>query len=102
MATLLTKPVKRELLSSTDRKGRKMIVTLEPGDLLSFRPKGSKRTVSVYLGHCVALAQIMTAETEYQSKLKEYQAKKKAGAQFLRKPKKPALFFGKIYYDALK
>lgn len=102
MATILKKAVRRQLLSSTDRKGRAILVTLEPGDMISFRPKGSKRSVSVYLGHCMSLAQIVTLESEYNAKVKEYQLRKKAGAKGIRRPKKPCLPFGKIYFQALK
>lgn len=101
MATKLNKVVRRELVS-TDRKGRAIVVTLEPGDILSFRPKGSKRSVSIYAGMAFQLAQLATIEREYNDKMKEYSARKKAGAQFLRKPKKPFVPFGKIYYDAMK
>lgn len=99
--TELTKPVKRGLMSR-DRKGRQLIVTMEPGDMLTFRSKGKRRTVSVYLGHCLTLAQILTSSEEFKHRMEEYTAKKKAGARFIRKPKKPSLPFGKVYFDALK
>lgn len=99
--TELTKPVKRALMSR-DRKGRQLIVELTPGDMLTFRSKGKRRTVSVYLGHCLNLAQILTSSEEYKAKLEEYTAKKKAGAQFLRKPKKPMMPFDRVYFEALK
>lgn len=98
--TELTKPVRR-LTSSTDRKGRRLIVELAPGDMLTFRSKGKRRTVSVYLGHCLNLAQILTASEEYKAKLEEYNARRKAGAQYIRKPKKPHMPFGKVYFSAL-
>lgn len=101
MATKLNKKVKREL-SAVDRKGRPIIMTIEPGDILTFRPKGLKRSVSVYAGQAFMLAQLMTIEREYSQKLKDYNVQKKAGKQFLRKPRKPFVPFGKIFYDATK
>lgn len=101
MATPLTKPVRR-LLRSSDRKGRSLIVTLEPGDMISFRSKGRRRSVSVFLGHAYNLAVIMTAEEEYKAAMKEYTARKKAGAQFLRRPKRGSPPFSPVYFKALK
>lgn len=101
MATQLLKPVKREL-RSTDRKGRTLIVTIEPGDILTFKPKGLRRSVSIYIGHAYALAQIMTAEEDYKKAMQTYTLRKKAGAQFLRKPKRSALPFNPVYFKALK
>jgi len=87
---------------ATDRKGRAIILTLEPGDVLTLRPKGSKRSVSVYAGYVFMLAQLMTIQHEYDRKMKDYNVQKKAGKQFLRKPKKPFLPFGKVFFDAIK
>lgn len=41
MATKLLKPITREI-TLLDRKGRGMKVTLEPGNILTFRVKGAK------------------------------------------------------------
>lgn len=100
MATKLTKPVVREALS-TDRKGRTLIVSLEPGDILTFRPKGRKHSVSVYLGHCFMLAQIMDTEHRYKEALEKYNQERKLGLR-KRRPKKPTLPFSKVYFQALK
>jgi hypothetical protein len=100
MATPLTKPVRRELRSA-DRKGRALIVTLEPGDILTFRPKGAKRTISVYLGHAFNLANIMTANQEYLDRIKQYNADRSIGKR-RRRPTKPSWPFSKVYYEALK
>lgn len=100
MATRLEKPVTRQTMS-TDRKGRALLVTLEPGDMLTFRAKGKRTRYSIYIGHCYSLAQLMTAETDYSDKLKAYKAKKDAGQRAVR-PKKPSMPFSKIYFDALK
>jgi len=101
MPVKLFKPVRRQLVSS-DRKGRPLIVTLSPGDIISFRPKGAKRTVSVYIGHCFALAQLNTISHDYDRAMKDYHARKKAGEKYLRKPRKPTLFYDKVYFEALK
>lgn len=100
MATELHKPVRR-LLQSADRKGRRLIVSLEPGDIITFRPKGAKRTVSLYIGHAFTLAQIVTIDREYVARMKQYKADKSLGLK-RRKPIKPCLPFSKIYWDALK
>jgi hypothetical protein len=100
MATPLTKPVRRELRSA-DRKGRLLIATLEPGDMLSFRPKGSKRSVSVYLGQAFILAQILQINSDYKDKLKQYDEDRSLGKR-RRRPVKPILPFGKVYLDSLK
>lgn len=100
MATKLTRVVKRQL-ASTDRKGRPLIVSIEPGDIITFRPKGAKRSVSVYMGHCFTLAQIVTIDREYTQKLKRYKDDKALGYK-RKRPKKPVLHFGKMYFDSLK
>lgn len=100
MATKLLKPVKRELFS-TSRKGRTLIVSLEPGDMISFREKGLKKSFNCYIGHCYVLAQIMQADQEYKERMKNYEERKKKGAKGLRKPKKAFLPFSKIYFDAV-
>jgi len=101
MPVQLNKVVRRQLVSS-DRKGRPLIVTLSPGDIISFRPKGAKRTVSVYIGHCFTLAQIATIDKEYSKAMADYNTRRKAGERYLRKPRKPTLFYDKIYFDALR
>lgn len=93
MATKLTKPVRRETTRLTDRKGRLVIVTLGADEVLTFRSKGLRRSYSIYLGHCLALAQSHTVEHEYRDALEEYVRLKKAGRQFLRRPRRPTLPF---------
>lgn len=100
MATQLTKPVRRET-SLTDRKGRRIIAILDADNTITFKPKGLRRTVTVYLGHCFMLAQIMDAEDRYKKAVEAYKVKKAHGAR-ARKPIKPSLPFGKVYFDALK
>ncbi len=100
MATQLNKVVRRQL-ASVDRKGRPLIVTLSPGDIISFRPKGAKRTISIYIGHVFQLAQLNTIEQEYGERMKVYKADRAAGRK-RRRPNKPTLFYSKIYFDAMK
>lgn len=96
----LNKPIRR-VLASSDRKGRRLICTLEPGDIITFRPKGLRRTVSVHLGFCIQLAQAYTIQHEYDQKLADYNAKKKAGMRRLRKPNRPMFPFGKLVIDTI-
>jgi hypothetical protein len=44
--TKLTKPITRECPRTTDR-GREIILSLLPGDLLTFRPKGRRITFTL-------------------------------------------------------
>lgn len=101
MPTNLLKPVTRALASRSRIKGRQLIVTLEPGDIFTFREKGLKRSYSIYAGHCYNLAQIMTADEEYKKAVDKYKEQQKTGGK-KRKPKKPFLPFSRVYYDALK
>lgn len=99
MATKLHKPVTREI-TLLDRRGKGMKVTLEPGNILTFRVKGSRRTDSIYLGHCLNLAKAMTAEEHYRKAMEKYHAKREAGGR-PRKPKRPWLPFGEAYTKIL-
>ncbi len=104
MATKLVKPVKREMLSREQQgkhRGRPMIVELLPGDEISFRTKGTRKAFSVYLGHCYRLAQILTLESEYKSKLEAYTIARKQGKR-VKRPRRPGMPFNKIYFDAIK
>lgn len=104
MATKLTKRVRREMLSGVGmmrgkHSQRGLIVELVPGDELSFRVKGTRQVFTVYLGHCFRLAQILTLESEYKRKMKEY-AERKKFQKGLRRPKRPMMPFSKVYFDA--
>lgn len=106
MATKLTKPVVREMLSGAEMSrgkyaNRAILVSLLPGDEVEFRIKGTRQRFSVYLGHCFRLAQILTLESQYKDKVKAYQERKKSGARAIR-PRKPMLPFSKVYFDATK
>lgn len=99
MATQLNRIVKREL-TRTDNRGRKLIITLLPGDVLQFRSKGKRTVFEIPLGHCFNLALLFSLENQYRQRLKEYQLKKKAGTKYLKQPKRPTLFLNKIYSKA--
>lgn len=103
MAVKLIKPVKREMLSSTETRGKDrgkaIIVELLPGDEISFRVKGTRASYSIYLGHCFRLAQIQTVETNYKLAMEKYKAR---GTKRMRKPKRTALPFNNIYFKALQ
>lgn len=101
MATKLIKPVSRETLSIEGRKKRPIVVTLVPGDVISFRVKGSRTTTEIYLGHCYVLSQIISADQRFKKKVEEYNAKKKSG-RIAKRPKKPFLPYSKMYFDAIK
>lgn len=98
-ATKLLKPITRQLASAS-RKGRPLILTVEPGDMLTFREKGTKRRVEIYAGHAYMLAQIMQAEVDYKSAMEKYNEDRKF--KKIRKPKRPNMPFSKVYYAAIK
>lgn len=100
MPTKLTKSVTRQTQRTKDRKGRPLVVTLTAGELLTFRPAGHKRVISVSLGHAFNLAQIFSAQDEYLEKMKRYKQRKKMG-QRAKKPKALKLPYSSFYYDAL-
>lgn len=105
MATKLQNDVKRELMFTLVEfgkyRGRGIIVTLEAGDVIRFRVKGTRQAVSISLSHCMQLANIVSMEQMYKEALQKYAEKKKTG-QRARRPKRPANIFSKIYYKALK
>ena len=101
MATLLTKPISRETLAVTDHPGRKIIVTLEPGDMITFRAKGKRTAYEVPLAACYNLALIFTVTSWYKQKMKVYKEKQKLGIRS-RKPRKISAIFNQKYYEALK
>ena len=52
MATKLLKPITRETIKATDRRGNAIMVTLLPDDLIEFKAKGSRKRYQVWLPHC--------------------------------------------------
>jgi len=101
MATLLIKDVSRETLAVEDMHGRKMVVTLEPGDMIRFRAKGKRMSYSVPLQACYNLALIFTVNSWYKKRLDSYRDKRKAGIR-CRKPRKISSIFNQTYYEALR
>jgi hypothetical protein len=101
MPTLLTKDIKRETLSVTDLRGQTMVVTLKAGDMLSFRPRGKRKSYEVPLQGCYHMALIFTAHETYKQRLKEYEDKRKLGIR-ARRPKKVPRIFSERAYQALK
>ena len=101
MATKLIKPITRELIY-TDR-GRTIIVTLEPGDVITYRFKGKKTKYSVSLHKVQLLALMQGILDSYQEKVVLYNKKKAAGYKNLKKPKRPTLsMFNKTYQEFLQ
>lgn len=103
MATLLTKKIKRQMMSKGLERGKNrdknIIVTLIPGDMIEFRVKGTRTTYSTYLGHAFRLAQMLTIDSDYKKRMKEYHEKKKF-RKGLRMPKRPMIPFNKIYFES--
>jgi len=96
----LNKTITRELeLVSIRDKGkyRPVILDICPGDILVFHGKKTQRRVEISLNHCMALAEILNANSLYKKALSEY----KEGIR-KRRPKKAQFPYSKIYFDALK
>src|SRR3990167_864210 len=93
MATKLLKPINRDTIG---RSGATMIISLLPGDLISFREKGKRTRYEITIGHALQLAKRMTIDRMYQERLEIYRSKKKQGRRAI-KPKRPNLFLSPIY-----
>lgn len=102
MALKLIKPIKRETLRLIETHGKHrnkpIIVELLPGDDLSFRVKGTKSSYTIYLGHCLRLAQMQTVEANYRLAIERYKSR---GTKRMRKPQRTSLPFNSIYFKAL-
>lgn len=59
--TKLSRQVRRECCRTADR-GRPIIVSLEPGDVLGFRAKGTRTTYRLPVHHCYLMAAAAAAE----------------------------------------
>lgn len=81
-------------------RNKNIIVSLEPGDLISFRSKGSKKSISVSLASCYTLAMIFDINQNHATRMKEYELKKKAGYR-VKRPKIPFTPFSKIYFKVI-
>ena len=101
MPTILTKDITREALLASDMQGRKLIVTLKGGDMVSFRPKGRRIRYEVPLLACYNMAIIYSAHEWHRERMKIYLEKKKAGYR-VRKPRRLPRIFNQKYYEALK
>ena len=101
MATKLLKPVEREL-TYTDR-GRVIIVTLEPGDVITYRFKGKRTRYSVSLHKVQLLGLMQMLLDKHHERMDTYNRKKAAGYKNLKKPKPPSLsMFNKFYREVLQ
>lgn len=84
MATKLQTTVRRELIGSNRYTGT-LIVELQPGDVLEFREKGTRRRYDISL-HNVFLAAVMnTRQRDHAQRVKQWEAAGKRG----RRPKAP-------------
>jgi len=103
MATLLTKDIVRECLaaSTSEFPGRKLVVTLEAGDMISFRAKAKRFKYHVPLQAVYNMALIYTHNEIHKEKLDQFKIRKKAGMR-CRKPKPLPRIFSAKYYEALK
>lgn len=105
MATLLIKPVKRQLLHSSTvgkHRGKPILVILEGGDLITFRIKGTRQQYQTTIHACYKMAQFATWDRMYQDKMKEYKRRKDAGERGVRKPKRISFPIDKAIIDALR
>lgn len=85
MATRLLNPVRRETLAN-DRP--KLIVSLEPGDIIAFRQKGKRTTYEVSVHQCQVLAMNQFRAEQYSKDMKAYKEGRRK-----RKPKAPQFHF---------
>lgn len=106
MATKLLNSVTRELVGTKVEFGkhlkRPITLTLEPGDMLSFRIKGTRQVFELPISQAFRLAQLVDETIRYQRAMEDYKEKCKAGYKRLRKPKRTAIPYSKIYFDATK
>ena len=102
MATLLLKPIKRQTLKVTTRKGVPINVSLLPGDQLRLQPKGSRKYIDVSLAHCYNMGIILAAKDHDDKRIKEYNRKKDLGYKGLKKPKPSKYPYSTIYFEAIK
>jgi len=104
MITKLTNPVTRETFAHVMNgkyRGKQLIVTLCPPDVLEIRIKGTRQTFHVPIGACLNLAMIIESAHLYSEAKSLYEQKKKAGFKNLRRPKKSQYPFSKMYFKSL-
>ena len=73
--TILKRRVRRECANTAER-GRPIIVTLEPGDVIGFRLKGTRKTFRTTLYHCFMEAAKAEAERVRMERRKARKAKR--------------------------
>lgn len=104
MATLLLKPVRRQMLVSVE-KGKfdsvPVIVSILPGDVIEFRIKGTQQRIDCSLHNVYRLAQLITWKKRHDDKLKAYELKRKNGGRGKR-PRWTPPPFHKFIYEATK
>jgi len=101
MATKLTKPVVRELILND--RGRTVIVTIEPPDMITFREKGKGTRYSVSLHKVQLLGLMQYLFDKYREKKEIYLRKKSAGYKKIRRPKIPSIqMFNKFYQEIIR
>lgn len=99
--TKLTKPITRELVYAD--RGRTILVTLEPPDLITYRFKGKRTRYTVSLHKVQLLALMQSLIDKKTEKLEIYNKKKAAGYKNLKKPKPVTLaMFNKFYREILQ
>jgi hypothetical protein len=81
--------VTRELVS-TGHKNRPLICSLEMGDYLTFRAKGTRTKYTIHLKNVYYLAMMKYIQERYEKKLEKYKDRKAAGLRAVR-PSKPRL-----------
>jgi hypothetical protein len=82
MATKLIKSVSREMLAEAHRAT--WIVTLEPGDEISFRAKGRRTRYTASLHGCLMVAMFQFLQDDFNAKMADFKAGRRK-----RKPKAP-------------
>ena len=95
----ITKVIQRECeFVSIRNKGkyRPVIIELTPGDVITFRAKGTRRKVEISLDYCYILADIMDTDRMFKQAKDDYKAGKRK-----RRPKRPYFPYSRIFYKAL-
>lgn len=99
MATKIKKEITRECeLTGYRYKGkiRPVIVSITPGETLSFRVKGTQHTIEASLSQCLNLAEMASTNLRYKQEMDKY----KSGLR-KRKPKKCFFPYSPIYLKAI-
>jgi|GEM_PF-2608466 hypothetical protein len=103
--TKLLKPITRQTLAVSPMgryRNRPVAVTLKPGDLISFRIKGTRVNYEMSLQAAYVLAMIVHGDKYYNEQIEDYKKKKKAGYKRLRIPRRPKFPVSPVYFKALQ